>query len=96
MRLDEVEESSEVEDQRGGGLRPGHYAAGGIGTIVIVIIYSLLGGNPNDLKGALPSQVGSPTQQSPAGVQQPSMCQAYQADAPLQKRPKLQEQQRPA
>ena len=67
MRLDEVEESSEVEDQRGGGLRPGHYAAGGIGTIVIVIIYSLLGGNPNDLKGALPSQVGSPTQQSPAG-----------------------------
>lgn len=69
MRLDEVEESSEVEDQRGGGLRPGHYAAGGgIGTIIIVIIYSLLGGNPNDLKGALPSQGGSISQQSQSGA----------------------------
>ena len=68
MRLDEVEESSEVEDQRGGGgLRPGHYAAGGIGSVVIFIIYSLLGGNPNDLKGALPSQGGSASQQSQSG-----------------------------
>ena len=68
MRLDVVEESSEVEDQRGGGgLRPGHYAAGGIGSVVIFIIYSLLGGNPNDLKGALPSQGGSASQQSQSG-----------------------------
>ncbi len=68
MRLDEVEESSEVEDQRGGGgLRPGHYVAGGIGSVVIFIIYSLLGGNPNDLKGALPSQGGSASQQSQSG-----------------------------
>jgi predicted metalloprotease len=64
MRLDEVEESSNVEDDRGsgGGLRPGHYAAGGIGTVIIVIIYSLLGGNPNDLKRALPGQGSAVTQ----------------------------------
>ena len=70
MRLDEIGESSEVEDQRGGGgLRPGHYAAGGgIGTVIIFLIYTFMGGNPSDLKG-----VGSPggqVQQSGAGQSQ--------------------------
>lgn len=58
MRLDDVDQSSNVEDRRGaprGKLAIG----GGIGTIVIVIIYSLLGGNPNDLAGALPTSGGS-------------------------------------
>jgi predicted metalloprotease len=71
MRLDDVEESSNVEDIRdsgggGGGfsMGPKHYAAGGgIGTIIIVIIYSLLGGNPQDLQGALPQQ-GAPRAQT--------------------------------
>jgi predicted metalloprotease len=64
MRLDEIEESSNVEDRRGS--RPGGKLAlgGGLGTIVIVIIYSLLGGNPQDLQGALPSQSGQASQSS--------------------------------
>ncbi|MBI1334090.1 MAG: metalloprotease [Armatimonadetes bacterium] len=60
MRLDDIEESSNVEDRRGapaGKLAIG----GGLGTIVIVILYTLLGGNPNDLKGAL-SSTGSQSQ----------------------------------
>ena len=63
MRLDEIEESSNVEDRRGS--RPGGKLAvgGGLGTIVIVILYSLLGGNPNDLKSVLPSGGGMTTQQ---------------------------------
>ena len=54
MRLDEIEESSNVEDRRGS--RPGGKLAigGGLGGIVIVIIYALLGGNPQDLQGAIP------------------------------------------
>ncbi|MBS1701552.1 MAG: zinc metallopeptidase [Armatimonadetes bacterium] len=69
MRLDDIEESSNVEDRRGapaGKLAIG----GGLGTIVIVILYTLLGGNPNDLKGALPStgsqsQLGGTTSSGP-------------------------------
>ena len=63
MRLDDIEESSNVEDRRGS--RPGGKLAvgGGLGTIVIVILYSLLGGNPNDLKSVLPSGGGMTTQQ---------------------------------
>ncbi len=67
MRLDEIEESSNVEDRRGS--RPGGKLAvgGGLGGIVIVIIYALLGGNPQDLQGALPSQSGQ-AQQSSGGA----------------------------
>lgn len=63
MRLDDIEESSNVEDRRGS--RPSGKLAvgGGLGTIVIVILYSLLGGNPNDLKSVLPSGGGMTTQQ---------------------------------
>jgi predicted metalloprotease len=52
-------ESGNVEDRRGmssGGL----IAGGGIGSIIIGILYFLLGGNPSDI----PSQVGSPQQQT--------------------------------
>ena len=67
MRLDDIEESSNVEDRRGS--RPGGKLAigGGLGGIVIVIIYALLGGNPQDLQGALPSQSGQ-AQQSSGGA----------------------------
>ena len=52
MRLDEVEESSNVEDRRG--MPTGKLAVGGgIGTFAIVLIYMLLGGNPDDLKGVI-------------------------------------------
>lgn len=60
MRLDEVEESSNVEDRRG--MPTGRIAVGGgIGTVVIVILYTLLGGNPNDLKGVVNAGGTSPT-----------------------------------
>lgn len=61
MRLDDLEESSNVEDRRGAAPVGKFAVGGGIGTIVIVILYSLLGGNPNDLKGMMPAG-GSPTQ----------------------------------
>ncbi len=49
MRLDDIDESSNVEDRRG--MPTGRIAlGGGIGTFVIVAIYMLLGGNPQDLK----------------------------------------------
>jgi uncharacterized protein len=51
VRLDDVEESSNVEDRRGaptGKL----VAGGGIGTIVIAIIVMLLGGNPQQVLDA--------------------------------------------
>ena len=68
MRLDEIEESSNVEDRRGS--RPGGKLAigGGLGGIVIVIIYALLGGNPQDLQGALPSQSGQAQQSGGAPI----------------------------
>ena len=49
-----------MEDRRGS--RPGGKLAigGGLGGIVIVIIYALLGGNPQDLQGAIPGS-GAPT-----------------------------------
>jgi uncharacterized protein len=55
MRLDEIEESSNVEDRRGS--RPGGKLAvgGGLGGLVIILLYSLLGGNPQDLQGAMPN-----------------------------------------
>jgi predicted metalloprotease len=54
-------ESGNVEDRRGmssGGM----VAGGGIGTIVIAILYFLLGGNPSDA----PTQLGSPQTQNAA------------------------------
>ncbi len=66
MRLDEIEESSNVEDRRGapaGKLAIG----GGLGTIVIVLLYTLLGGNPNDLKGVVGSTSQAPSSSASQG-----------------------------
>lgn len=64
MRLDDVEESSNVEDRRGMG--PGKMVAGGgIGTIVIVLIVMALGGDPQQLLNQ--SQPGGGLGQSPEG-----------------------------
>jgi predicted metalloprotease len=62
MRLDEIEESSNVEDRRGS--RPGGklVVGGGLGGLVIILLYSLLGGNPQDFQGAT-SGSGTPTDQ---------------------------------
>lgn len=63
MRLDDVEESSNVEDRRGAPV--GKIAAGGgIGTIVIAIIVMLLGGNPQQV---LDSAGQGMSQAPPAG-----------------------------
>lgn len=67
MRLDDLEESSNVEDRRGSAPVGKFAVGGGIGTIVIVILYSLLGGNPNDLKGMMPAGGSSTQVQSTPG-----------------------------
>lgn len=50
MRLDDLEESSNVEDRRGRPGGRGIAVGGGIGGILIAILYVALGGNPQDLK----------------------------------------------
>ena len=67
MRLDDLEESSNVDDRRGSSPRGKLAVGGGIGTVVIVIIYALLGGNPQDLAkmGVGGSSGQSSTQSAP-------------------------------
>ncbi len=57
-------ESSNVEDRRGGG---GLAIGGGIGAIVIAVIYVLLGGNPSDVVNQIvaPQQNQSSTARTP-------------------------------
>ncbi|MBS0195627.1 MAG: neutral zinc metallopeptidase [Planctomycetes bacterium] len=69
MRLDQMRESENVEDRRG--MRGGgpKLAIGGVGGVVLVVIYLLMGGNPQQLL----SQLGSPgggtaTSGSPAAL----------------------------
>jgi hypothetical protein len=65
MRLN-TGESSNVEDRRGMG---GLAAGGGIGALVIGLIYMLLGGNPSDLpqqQQPAPSNAGAPAGQNDA------------------------------
>jgi len=65
MRLDDQRRSSNVEDQRGGGLGL-PVIGGGIGTIIIVIVAALFGVNPR----ALLQQGNAPArQQAPAPAQ---------------------------
>jgi predicted metalloprotease len=62
MRLDDQRRSSNVEDQRGGGLRL-PVIGGGIGTIIIVIVAALFGVNPRALlQGNAPAQQKAPAQ----------------------------------
>lgn len=65
MRLDDVEESSNVEDRRGS--TPGRaVAGGGIGLVIIAVIVMLMGGDPSKLLGAAQGS-GAMTQQSNVG-----------------------------
>lgn len=67
MRLDEVEESSNVEDRRGSIPKGGAIAGGGIGLLVIVIIVSLLGGDPQQVIDASRTmQAGAPQSKTSA------------------------------
>jgi len=63
MRLDDQRRSSNVEDQRGGGLGL-PVIGGGIGTIIIVIVAALFGVNPRALlqQGNAPARQQAPAQ----------------------------------
>jgi len=66
MRWQGNRESNNVEDRRGSG-GGGLAIGGGIGTIVIAIIYVLLGGNPSDVV----NQIVAPQQNQTATVRSP-------------------------
>ena len=74
-------ESDNVEDRRGmsGG---GMLAGGGIGTIIIGIIYFLLGGNPSDITNqvAQPQQTQSTLPRSPEEEKLASFTRVILAD----------------
>src|SRR5262245_25879065 len=65
MRWEDGRRSDNVEDQRGFSGRTLAAGSGGIGLLVIVLIYALLGGDPNQLLQQLPQQSGLPQQTSP-------------------------------
>jgi len=65
MRLDDAEESSNVEDRRGG--RPGRaVAGGGIGLVIVAVIVMLMGGDPSKILGAAQGS-GGMTRESSVG-----------------------------
>ena len=64
MRLDEIEESSNVEDRRGSIPRGGMVAGGGIGIVVLAIIVGLLGGDPQQVLDASKTMQGGAPQSS--------------------------------
>ena len=64
MRLDEIEESSNVEDRRGSIPRGGMVAGGGISIVVLAIIVGLLGGDPQQVLDASKTMQGGAPQSS--------------------------------
>jgi uncharacterized protein len=68
MRIEGREESENVEDRRG--MSPGGMAAGGLfGTLLLMLIVWLLGGNPMPLlQQVLQQQPGQAGQQNPGGA----------------------------
>jgi predicted metalloprotease len=70
MRIEGREESENVEDRRG--MSPRGAAIGGVGTLVLMLIVWLLGGNPLQLLQQLPQQQpGQAGQPLPGGVVPP-------------------------
>jgi predicted metalloprotease len=70
MRIEGREESENVEDRRG--VSPGGIAiTGGAGTLLLMLIVWLLGGNPLQLLQQLPQQQGQVGQQVPGGAPPP-------------------------
>ncbi|HVT02000.1 MAG TPA: neutral zinc metallopeptidase [Thermoanaerobaculia bacterium] len=56
MRIEGERQSSNVEDRRGS--RMPLVAGGGIGSVILVVLYLLLGGKPSDLQQAQPASAG--------------------------------------
>lgn len=61
MRWSGNRESDNVEDNRGGGGMGGFALKGGVGTIIIALIYVFMGGNPSDVV----NQIIAPSPQQP-------------------------------
>ncbi|MBL0928111.1 MAG: zinc metallopeptidase [Phycisphaerales bacterium] len=79
MRTDRMRESDNVEDRRGVG--PGMAAGGlGLGGVVLVLIYVLLGGNPQTLLQNMPPSGGQGS-----GVSAPTGTRGVPADDPTAK-----------
>src|SRR5438128_60375 len=80
MRWDEMRQSTNIEDRRRGGSRV--MVGGGIGSVVLLLLYLLFGGNPLALlqsdSGSAPS--GGPAQTIPANDQQAHFVSAVLGD----------------
>lgn len=77
MRWEGREQSSNVEDRRGMAMSAGGVAAGGgLGTLVLMLIFTFLGGNPAELM----EQVGQQQEQGPF---QTKVAPENDQDAPL-------------
>lgn len=63
MRLDEIEESSNIDDRRGASPNGRLAVGGGIGTIVIALVVMLLGGDPQQVMD-MASQMQTPSSQT--------------------------------
>jgi predicted metalloprotease len=63
MRWQDLRRSDNVEDRRGISGRSLALGGGGIGTLIIIILYALLGGDPRQLAQQLPQQSGAPSGQ---------------------------------
>ncbi len=66
MRWEDREESSNVEDRRGLPAGGGIAIGGGLGTLVMLLLVVLLGGNPQDLM----NQVGGQLDAGPAATEE--------------------------
>ncbi len=69
MRLDDLEESQNVEDRRRSGGGRGVVLGGGLGTIVLVVVVMLLGGDPKALLETMGTQGGGPVSSAPASAE---------------------------
>jgi predicted metalloprotease len=68
MRWQDLRKSENVEDQRGGSGKAMALGGGGIVTLIVIILYAFMGGDPNKLANQLPQGQGNGAQ--PAGQTQ--------------------------
>lgn len=69
MRLDDLEESQNVEDRRGSGGGRGVVLGGGLGSLVLVVVVLLLGGDPKALLDTMGTQGGGRVSSAPASAE---------------------------
>src|SRR5258705_2342401 len=70
MRIEGREESENVEDRRS--MSPGIAITGGAGTLILMLMVWLLGGNPLQLLQQMPQQPGQAGQPMPGGGPPPA------------------------